>query len=84
MPTLCSKPQNGFLDFLDFGPVGIGVRLSLRRAGGTAGNIHLGGSLFRNLYLFPAWIVGLAKTPIQHPAFGFAGIGLAPHHCIEE
>lgn len=84
MSTLCSKPKNDLLDFLGFGPVGIGVRLLLRRVGGAAGDIHLGGRLFRNLRLFPAWVVGLAKAPIQHPAFGLAGLGPAPHYRFEE
>lgn len=35
MTTLCSKLRNGFLDLLGFGPVGIGVRPSLWRQGGT-------------------------------------------------
>ncbi len=84
MSTLCSKPQNGFLDFLGFGPVGIGVRLSLGRKGRTGGDVHFGRRLFCNVSLFTAWIVRLAEAPIQHPAFGLAGIGLAPHHRIEE
>ncbi len=84
MSTLCSKPINDLLDFLGFGPVGIGVRLSLWRAGRAAGDIHLGGRLFRNLRLFPAWVVGLVEAPIHHPALGFSGLGPAPHHRIKE
>ena len=84
MPTLCSKPMNDLLDFLGFGPVGIGVRLSLRRERGAAGHLHLGGRLLRNLRLFPNWTVRLAKAPIQHPDFGLAGLGPALHHRIEE
>ena len=84
MSTLCSKSKNGFLDFLGFGPVGIGVRPSIWLARGAAGHHHFGYRLFRNFCLFPAWTAGLAKASIEHSVYGLARFSSASRHCIEE
>lgn len=84
MPTLCSKLANGFLDFLDLGPVGIGLRHTLGGMGRAVGGDHSGRRLFCNISLFPAGSFGLAEAPVRHHAVGFARCRPAPHHCFEE
>lgn len=84
MPTLCSKPQNDFLDFLDFGPVGIGVRLALWRKRGTIGALHPDRRLYCYPSLFSPWNAGLAEAAARGNSRRFAGLGPAPCHRVEE
>ena len=76
--------MNGFLDFLDFGPVGIGVRLQGWRPRGTPGRIHIGRRLLRNFSLLQARESKLVATAIWNSGIGLDRIPSPSIHRIEE
>ena len=84
MPTLCSKPKNGILVFLDFGSVDIGVHFSVWRPRRTPGSSDFGRGLFRDFPFLQAGEPKLAGAAIWNPRVGFASRISPRSYRIEE